>query len=376
MADGAKTCLMCGAILTDESAVVDSGDATAEEHLVADAVPETADEGDERPSPLRIAILAAIAVIVLSGSVVLGLKLGRGQGPVELPTFTSTVTLTPTSTRTPTQTPTPTHTPLPTETPTPLPPIEYVVQPGDTLLEIAMEYELTIEEIRAYNELESDTIVEGQTLQLPPPSPTPGPTPTPRPGEPTPTSAAYLLHTVQGGDTLSTIAEEYGVSMSAIREANEIPTDSETIQVNRVLMIPRNTPTPEPEVIVAATPTPTPGLMRYPSPSMLYPPDGGEFEGADATIALQWASVGILDEREYYQVELIVPYELETPLDPIYLKSTVWRVPTSLFPPEAAEDRTFSWRVLVVRQVTESADSAYRIISPAPRRRTFTWLAE
>lgn len=366
---------MCEASLTDESAETGQAGAVEPESEVADALSESITD-EERPSPLRIAILAVIAIIVLSGSVVLGLNLGRGQTPVELPTFTPTVTLTATDTQTPTQTPTPTHTPLPTETPTPQPPIEYVVQSGDTLLAIALEYELTTEQLMAYNELGSDTIVEGQTLQIPPPTPTPGPTPTPRPGEATPTAAAYLLHTVRTGDTLSTIAEQYGVSVSAVREANDIEADSETIQVNRVLMIPRSTPTPEPEVVVAVTPTPTPGLMRYPSPPMLYPPDGTEFEGPDATIALQWASVGILDDREYYQIELIVPHELETPLPPIYLKSTVWRVPDTLSPPPAADDRAFAWRVSVVRQVTESEDSAYRIISPPTRRRTFIWLAE
>ncbi len=57
-------------------------------------------------------------------------------------------------------------------------------------------------------------------------------------------------------------------------------------------------------------------------------------------------------------------------------RSTVWRVPSELFPPETVENRTFSWRVLVVRQVTGGDQATYKVISQAGRRRTFSWVTE
>jgi LysM repeat protein len=252
-----------------------------------------------------------------------------------------------------------------------------VVQAGDTLLGIALDNEMTIDELTAYNNLDSELIVEGQVLLIPPPTPTPGPTPTPNPDDPTPTPSAFILHTVQPGDTLSTIAERYGVAMDVVRRANDIPEDSETIQVNQVLTIPRNTPTPLPETREPSEPTPTPSsLTRYSAPQMLYPPDGTVFLGLDASVVVQWASVGILEEREYYYVELIAPTAEGTITEKAYVRATVWRVPEALFPDDDATANQFSWRVGVVRQVTEEPEPTYKIISPMQGRRTFIWMAE
>ncbi len=378
---------MCNHVLAveakDESKV--TGTRTALTRLFRKPIPDDSQalesDGSTRAlQPLRIAILGIVAVIVLSGSVVLGWNLSQGRAPAAmLPTFTPTITHTPTQTSTPTLTSTPTQTPLPTDTPTPIPPIEYTVKSGDTLLEIAMSFGLSVDELKAYNNLETDLIVDGQAMLIPPPTPTPGATPTPAPEDPNATVAPYTLHTVRAGETLSTIAQQYpGVSVNDIRIASQLAADSETIQVNQVLTIPNLTPTPEPETIASGgtpTPTPTLGVLRYPAPQMLHPRDQSDYRGPDAVIALQWASVGILDTREYYQVELIVPTDGEKKTVQAFVKSTVWRVPADLFPPETVEDRTFSWRVLVVRQVTQDADPD-RVISTSPRRRTFTWKLE
>jgi hypothetical protein len=109
---------------------------------------------------------------------------------------------------------------------------------------------------------------------------------------------------------------------------------------------------------------------------MLSPRDTATFVGADAVVALQWSSVGILEEREFYQVELIVPTGEQNVTEQVVLKSTVWRVPGELFPPETVENRAFSWRVSVVRQVTGADDATYKVISQSGRRRTFSWVTE
>lgn len=364
MAEGATTCLMCGTAL-DELPEVEAED--------------TQPQRTRRLSLSQGLILAVMTVVILGISIVIGLRLSQGGAPTaqELPTFTPSATLPPTATSSPTLTATPTDTPTPEPTPTPIPPIEYIVQPGDTLLGIALEHNLTVAQILAANDRESDLIIPGERLLLPPPTPTPGPTPTPDPDQPTPTHAPYVVHTVRDGDTLSTIAQQYGITMAVLREANDIPPDTETIRVDQVLIIPQFTPTPEP----TATPTPSPvgpaqpgAAVRYASPPMLYPADGATFYGAETTIVLQWASVGILSEREFYHVEFNVPTEEGRTTVDVYLKSTAWRVPTDLFPADEVEQRVCTWRVSVVRQITEGGRPIYREVSPAAQVRTLTWL--
>jgi len=162
------------------------------------------------------------------------------------------------------------------------------------------------------------------------------------------------------------------VSVADIRRANNIPEDSETINVDHVLTIPQYTPTPEAqtEAIVSGTATP---VMAYSAPEMLYPPDGATFTGLDAVVILQWASIGILKDKEYYTLEFIAPgAEGKTTVN-VYQRSTAWRVSDDLFPPVDIVDRTCSWRVSVVRLVTESGTPTYKVISQTVKRRTFTW---
>jgi LysM repeat protein len=321
---------------------------------------------------VKVAVLVLVAVAILAGSVMLGWNLSQGRLGAELPTFTPTVTKTATQTPTPTATSTPTVTPTPTQTPTPVPPQVYRVRAGDNLLSIAIDFDLTVAELKAFNGLDSDNITAGQELLIPPPTPTPGPTPTLRPGEPTATPAPFILYTVKSGDTLSTIAEEYGVNMDDIRLANDIPLDSVTIKVDQVLTIPQYTPTPPAQEAVLAGGTPAPRTV-YEPPILLYPPDGTVFVGEEATVILQWASVGLLDEREFYQVELVIPTATGKDTITEYIRSTAWRVPVDVFPSSDVTDRTFAWRVGIARLVTEIGDPNYKTISRLDKRRTFVW---
>ena len=83
---------------------------------------------------------------------------------------------------------------IPIYTPTPGPDgrIVWVVKANDTLLSISIISGLSVEEIKALNNLTSDTIFEGQQIVLGLGGPeeataTPGPTPTPTRPLPTPT---------------------------------------------------------------------------------------------------------------------------------------------------------------------------------------------
>lgn len=67
-------------------------------------------------------------------------------------------------------------------------------------------------------------------------SPTPTPTPTPAP-TPAPTPPPRTTYIVQEGDTLSAIAQRFGVTTAALQEANGIE-DPNTIYVGQQLVIP------------------------------------------------------------------------------------------------------------------------------------------
>jgi murein DD-endopeptidase MepM/ murein hydrolase activator NlpD len=122
----------------------------------------------------------------------------------------------------------------------------YTVQPGDTLLLIALKYNLPVAGIIIANPVANPNLVfPGQLLVLPGVSPPVTPTlePTPIPTPPTP--GVDQTHTVQSGETLFTIATAYGVSMGAIVLANDLP-NPDVIHVGQTLLIPGG-PLPAPE---------------------------------------------------------------------------------------------------------------------------------
>lgn len=116
----------------------------------------------------------------------------------------------------------------------------YVVQPGDTLFQIALDNEVTLVDLRAANpDVESDVIQPGQELNLP--NCGDNILPPPVLEEAPPTSAAppgQRVHTVAPGETLSTIAQSYGVTIAAIVEANTLA-NPDRLDVGQELIIPQ-----------------------------------------------------------------------------------------------------------------------------------------
>jgi LysM repeat protein len=122
------------------------------------------------------------------------------------PTYTPTPTATPSRTPTPTDTPVPTNTQTPTATrpapsstptapptvvsaatrvtntptstptvatPTPVPPVTYIVQPGDTLSEIAARFDVTLAALMEANDITDPTLIRpGRVLIIPVPGAT------------------------------------------------------------------------------------------------------------------------------------------------------------------------------------------------------------
>lgn len=350
VASMATTCLMCGASLEEEE----------------EAEPE---EKVRRGLPgwarAIIVVLLALAILVAGG---FGLYTLMNTAELETPTPTTTPT------RTPTATPplTPTQTPTITPTPTPIPPLVHQVQEGDTLIAIAVTYDTTVEAILDLNpDVDPDLLQVGQLLLIPVEPPTPEPTATLEPGVPTPTPPDYIVHVVAPGETLSSIAEKYMVSVALLRVVNDLSPDDDTIQVNQTLIIPIGTPMPSstPTVDPNATPTPIP---PYAPPPLLNPPDGATLLGDGRPVLLQWASVSLLRDDEWYAVTLFQP-----PGDvisaTIYTRATAWRVPSDLL--LSADESEFHWQVQVVREARGRGGAlVYREAGAPSQERTFTWL--
>jgi LysM repeat protein len=107
---------------------------------------------------------------------------------------------------------------------------QYTVQPGDTLLAIAVRFGTTVDALRELNTLSGDDLAIGQPLYVPYvegmtaaglPTPTPGP----------------FYYTIQSGDTLSGIAARFGVGVIQIQESNSL-IDANNLVPGQQILIP------------------------------------------------------------------------------------------------------------------------------------------
>ena len=114
--------------------------------------------------------------------------------------------------------------------------IVYTVQSGDTLYKIANQYGVTVAEIMELNNLGTTVLTVGEQILIPNKS-----------------QDTTTTYTVQSGDSLYKIANEYGVTVDEIITANNLK--STTLQIGQKLVIPTGT--------IQPTPTPTPPNNNY-----------------------------------------------------------------------------------------------------------------
>lgn len=116
----------------------------------------------------------------------------------------------------------------------------YTVQRGDTLILIALHYNLTLADLILANDLPNPTLVfPGQRLTLPGVS---------APSEPILTELPPLKaepHVVQAGESLSSIATQHNVPLGALVLVNNLA-NPDVIQAGQTLNIPEGPPIPEP----------------------------------------------------------------------------------------------------------------------------------
>ncbi len=134
----------------------------------------------------------------------------------------------------------PVETPMP-PTPPPAPATEYKVAAGDTFSSIAKKFHVTTQGIVDANPtVDPKKLQIGQTIKIPAataPATNGAAAATPAPGN-------GQTYTVKSGDTLTSIAAQFGVSVRSLRTANNLTTDR--IRVGQQLKIPSKAAVPAP----------------------------------------------------------------------------------------------------------------------------------
>ncbi len=309
----------------------------------------------EQPAPVQVAVIQTASPRAQP-------SLGTAQSPLgsAQPSF-GTAAATPTRLLTATPAPSATSTPVASATP-----IIHAVKAGETIIYIASYYGTSADSIMKANGLDETSarmLRVGQELLIPSTGPVGGPQPDS--SQPPP----QVIHEVASGETLSSIADEYGTSVEAILAANQL-SSPDLIYKGQELVVPLMPPTATPTPTPTPTLTPTPG-PPVPAPALLSPAANAVFNGPDAVIVLDWTSVGILSEDRAYLVEVEIPSG-KAPLR-YTTQGTSWRLSADLWP--SGRQRVLKWRVTVVERsgTTPEGQPAWKPLSPPTESRSFVW---
>jgi LysM repeat protein len=206
-------------------------------------------------SPVFITILAVLLVII--GVVIIVLWITSGGFSFNLfnrePTPTSTMPPTPVLSPTPSVIPTETPTPTLTVSPTPSGPFEYEVEEFDSCWGISEKFEVDLQTLLAINNFEDGTcpIYPGQKIKVPAPGQT---LPTPTPIPPDMASGTRIDYTVQAGDSIRSIADQFNSTIEDILAINKDKIDDENnIPVGVILVVRVNLVTPTPTFAPTST---------------------------------------------------------------------------------------------------------------------------
>ncbi len=192
--------------------------------------------------------------------------------------------------------------------------MQYIVQPGDTIVGIAQNFNITIAQIVVLNpQLEG---VESCNFEIP-----------------------------SGGE---------GCNIQ--------------INVGDSLNLPAPTPTPTLSPTPSGNETATP-TATFVAPVVIFPPDGAA-AGA-GVFSLQWVGVGVLESDEAYLIEIT-----DVTANAIVLRAvtrnTSYPLPDSLIPTDG-QTHSMSWMVWVAKP---NADKVYGRVGGAPPEHLFTWASK
>ncbi|MFN8496705.1 MAG: LysM peptidoglycan-binding domain-containing protein [Anaerolineae bacterium] len=240
----------------------------------------------------RPAAPADTAVALANPGAMTGMgQLALGGTATTIPTFTITP-IPPTATITPSATPTSDIAQLTPPPGTPAPQTggsptvnrqSYIIAEGDTLLAIAIRFNVTLEDLLKANNFANPNVMihPGDAIRLPgntdtaaadapaPPTGTPAPTSPPAVGKPTdaptdkpaadePQVIGRKVYIVKAGDSLWTISQRIGVSVDDLMQYNGFEPNKYGLGIGQEVVIdPGVTTTPIPPTATAAPPTAT-----------------------------------------------------------------------------------------------------------------------
>lgn len=114
--------------------------------------------------------------------------------------------------------------------------VTYIVKAGDTLWGIANRFDVSLDNLRLWNHLTTDLLRIGQELKMIPPLP--GPT------DPVEEPGSVTTYTVKAGDTLWAISQRFGVTVQQLRTWNQLTSD--ILQIGKQLTLVAKDTTPPP----------------------------------------------------------------------------------------------------------------------------------
>jgi LysM repeat protein len=136
----------------------------------------------------------------------------------------------------------------------------YTVVSGDALIKIAGRYNVTVGELKQWNNLDNTIIYVGQVLKVSAPgtgtvpAPKPAPTPAPTPASQGSTSE----YTVKSGDSLSKIGVQFKMTVTQLKTLNNLKSDmiyvGQKLKVNGTVSTPSK-PATTPPVVTQPTTT-------------------------------------------------------------------------------------------------------------------------
>jgi len=100
---------------------------------------------------------------------------------------------------------------------------EYIVKSGDSLYQIAKKYNISVDELKKYNNLTSNLISINQVLKIPSKD----------------LNSNKVIYMVTKGDSLWSISRKYNISVDDLKKANNL--NSNILSIGQKLIIPSNT---------------------------------------------------------------------------------------------------------------------------------------
>ncbi|MEM7032760.1 MAG: LysM peptidoglycan-binding domain-containing M23 family metallopeptidase [Chloroflexota bacterium] len=120
----------------------------------------------------------------------------------------------------------------------------YIIQAGDSLSKIANKYDISLSRLADRNDIDNPNLIfVGQKIAIPQENVLSN-------ASSDAVSSSSQAYTIQPGDTLFTIANQFEISLSSLAEANSI-NNVDIIRIGQVLLIPSTTVAGEEETLLA-----------------------------------------------------------------------------------------------------------------------------